>query len=248
MHMLTRRRRLFFVLLVSASLLFGLWWQATQPVPSAEVAPPAEPPSTLGAQDVSPADTPLAIDTLESLAVKGRAPKTDYAREQFGAGWASVDRCDMRQYILARDMVQVQFDPDGCTVLSGTLYDPYTGKVLSFVRGTGTSSAVQIDHVVALSNAWQTGAQQLDVAVRAAFANDPLNLLAVDGPINQQKSDADAASWLPPNKGYRCRYVARQIAVKHTYDLWVTSAEKTAMQRQLSLCPGQRLPLVEAQE
>ncbi len=98
--------------------------------------------------------------------------------------------------------------------------------------------------MVALSDAWQKGAQQLDEAKRAEFANDPLNLMAVDCPANNKKSDSDAASWLPPNKEYRCRYVARQIAVKAKYILWGDQAEKSAMQRQLGLCPGQVLPIV----
>lgn len=186
---------------------------------------------------------------LESLAIKGRAPKTDYAREQFGAGWALVDACDMRNYILARDMTAVRFDDDDdCTVLSGELHDPYTGNTIHFQRGQDTSRMVQIDHIVALSNAWQTGAQQLDEGMRAELANDPLNLLAVDGPTNNQKSDGDAATWLPPNKTYRCQYVARQIAVKQKYTLWVTPAEHDAMQRVLQTCDGQQLPAVVVRE
>jgi len=149
----------------------------------------------------------------------------------------------MRQYILERDLTDVQLDTDGCTVLSGRLADPYTGSFIDFLRGTSTSSAVQIDDVVALSDAWQKGAQQLDEGERAELANDPLNLLAVDGKTNQQKSDGDAATWLPPNKVYRCQYVARQIAVKQKYRLWVTQAEHDAMASVLSSCPAQKLPV-----
>jgi hypothetical protein len=127
--------------------------------------------------------------------------------------------------------------------MSGTLNDPYTGSVVAFTRGETTSQAVQIDHVVALSNAWQTGAQTLTHEQRVAFANDPLELLAVDGEANQQKSDGDAATWLPANKTYRCQYVSRQIAIKAKYQLWVTAAEKEAMLRVLQECPGQRLPV-----
>lgn len=187
--------------------------------------------------------TGSAYQALTKLEVKGRAPKTGYAREQFGAGWADVDACDMRNYILQRDMDNEQIDPNNnCTVLSGTLHDPYTGKIIAFKRGTGTSSAVQIDHVVALSDAWQKGAQSLDESTRAEFANDPLNLLAVDGPANNKKSDGDAATWLPPNKNYRCSYVARQIAVKQKYKLWMTVAERDAMAGILGSCPDQMLP------
>jgi Protein of unknown function (DUF1524) len=190
-----------------------------------------------------PKNTILANDALATLPIKGRAPRTDYAREQFGAGWAEIDGCDMRNYILQRDLENIRLSTDNCIVLSGILNDPYTGNRIEFTRGMDTSSDVQIDHVVALSDAWQKGAQQMDEAERAQFANDPLNLLAVDGPANQQKSDADAASWLPPNKDYRCRYVARQIAVKRDYDLWVTEAEHDAMERVLSRCPSQVLPI-----
>ena len=134
----------------------------------------------------------------------------------------------------------------GCLVLSGRLDDPYTGQPIAFVRGEATSARVQIDHVVALSDAWQKGAQQWSTSTRARFANDPLNLLAVDGPTNQAKSDGDAATWLPPRTSYRCAYVARQIAVKARYRLWVTAAERDAVRRVLASCAGQRLPVVAA--
>lgn len=183
-----------------------------------------------------------AVEALEGLAVKGRAAKTGYARSQFGDGWAAVNGCDMRNLILQRDMQAVVLDIGGCKVIGGVLQDPYTAKTIQFMRGETTSDDVQIDHVVALSDAWQKGAQVLDVGERERFANDALNLLAVDGDTNQKKGDSDAASWLPPNKDFRCRYVARQIAVKAKYRLWVTEAEATAMQRVLSGCPGQSLP------
>jgi len=172
---------------------------------------------------------------LSTLRVKGRAPKTGYERSQFGNGWLETDGCDTRNIILARDMTMIRSD-DGCKILSGRLHDPYTGKDISFTRGESTSDDVQIDHVVALSNAWQTGAQQLTAEKRTQLANDALNLLAVDGPTNEQKSDGDAATWLPPNKSFRCQYVKRQISVKIKYELWVTSAERTAMARVLNAC------------
>ena len=74
------------------------------------------------------------------------------------------------------------------------------------------------------------------------FANDPLELLAVDARANRAKGDGDAATWLPPNKSFRCSYVARQVAVKTKYRLWVTQAEKNAIGRVLATCPGQKLP------
>jgi len=182
-----------------------------------------------------------AITTLNQLEVKGRAPQTGYSREEFGGDWRVTDGCDTRNIILKRDLVDAVVN-DKCQVTSGTLNDPYSGKTIAFTRGAGTSSAVQIDHVVALSNAWQTGAQQLTPEKRDDMANDPLELLAVDGPTNQQKSDGDAATWLPPNKPFRCQYVARQVAVKKKYSLWVTSAEKDAIAGILATCPAQNIP------
>lgn len=184
-----------------------------------------------------------ASEALAKLEIKGKAPKTGYTRAQFSEGWADAPGCNVRNYILKRDLTSVETkSPTDCTVIRGVLKDPYTDKTLIFVNTN--ASAVQIDHVVALSNAWQTGAQQITPEQRYSLANDALNLLAVDGPANGQKSDADAATWLPPNKDYRCRYVARQIAVKQKYTLWVTQAERDAMQKILNDCPGQVLPVV----
>ncbi|RKO26228.1 DUF1524 domain-containing protein [Pseudarthrobacter phenanthrenivorans] len=201
------------------------------------------------ALDSSTADgTAVAVeadDLLATLPIKGRAPKTGYERSLFGPTWADVDGngCDTRNDILRRDLTDITYTNSvPCTVKTGTLADPYTGTVISFVRGTTTSSAVQIDHVVALSDAWQKGAQQLTNEQRTAFANDPLNLQATDGPTNQQKGDGDAATWLPPSKGFRCDYVARQVSVKARYSLWVTQAEHDAIAGILVGCPGQLAP------
>lgn len=174
--------------------------------------------------------------TYDGLGVKGRAPKTGYARSEFGNGWANVGGCDTRNIILKRDLINTATDSTGCKVTTGVLSDPYTAKQISFLRGAQTSDDVQIDHVVALSNAWQTGAQQLSYEERVRFANDPMNLLAVDGPTNENKSDGDAATWLPPNKEFRCAYVRRQVTVKKTYRLWVTPPERDAISRVLSTC------------
>lgn len=182
-----------------------------------------------------------ALSALKTLSIKGRAPKTDYSREQFGNGWATTNGCDTRNIILNRDLENVVVN-ESCQVVSGILYDPYTGKSINFTRGSETSSAIQIDHVVALSDAWQKGAQQLSQAERVNLANDPLELLAVDGTANQNKIDGDAATWLPSNKSFRCQYVARQIAVKQKYKLWVTQAEYDAMDKILNKCSGQLLP------
>jgi hypothetical protein len=195
---------------------------------------------------VSSAAPQTALATVSLLEVKGRAPKTGYDRDLFGSGWVDVDRngCDTRNDVLARDLEPETFKAGthDCVVLTGTLVDPYSATTIGFVRGNETSSAVQIDHVVALSDAWQKGAQAWAETRRVSFANDPMNLLAVDGPLNMQKGDGDAATWLPPNKAYRCAYVARQVGVKYTYGLWVTDAERNAMVSVLSTCPNQALP------
>ena len=189
----------------------------------------------------------LAIATLETLPVKGRAPKTGYTRDQFGQAWADVDRngCDTRNDILKRDLTSVIYKAKtrNCVVLSGTLLDRYSGESINFVRGNITSMEVQIDHVVALSNAWQTGAFKLTAEQRKALANDPINLFAVKGRLNSQKGDGDAATWLPPLKSFRCAYVAQQIAVKAKYSLWVVPPEKAAMLSILAKCPTQKVPL-----
>jgi hypothetical protein len=188
---------------------------------------------------VTAGDLERARGELAALAVKGRAPKTGYDRDEFGPAWADVDRngCDTRNDVLARDLTDVTYEPGthDCVVLTGTLDDPYTDTVIDFVRGP-ESARVQIDHVIALSDAWQKGAQQWDADKRREFANDPANLLAVDGPANGQKGDGDAATWLPPSTGYRCAYVVRQVRVKAAYGLWVTQAERDAMSRQLDRC------------
>ncbi|CAN2241953.1 HNH endonuclease family protein [Candidatus Planktophila dulcis] len=189
----------------------------------------------------------LAIATLETLPVKGRAPKTGYTRDQFGQAWADVDRngCDTRNDILKRDLTSLTYKSKtrNCVVLSGTLLDRYSGESINFIRGNITSMEVQIDHVVALSNAWQTGAFKLTAEQRKALANDPMNLFAVKGRLNSQKGDGDAATWLPPLKSFRCVYVAQQIAVKAKYSLWVVPPEKAAMLSILAKCPTQKLPV-----
>jgi hypothetical protein len=189
---------------------------------------------------------PSGLSIIEAQVTKGRAAKTGYTRAQFGQTWADVDRngCDTRNDILKRDLTgQVYKEKTReCVVLSGTLIDPFSGETINFVRGNVSSMEVQIDHVVALSNAWQTGAVKLSIKDRTAFANDPMNLLAVKGRLNSQKSDGDAATWLPPLKSYRCDYVARQIAVKIKYKLWFTAPEKEAMVRILKSCPEKALP------
>jgi hypothetical protein len=186
------------------------------------------------------ADVGDARKKLAELAVKGRAPRTGFEREKFGPAWSDVDHngCDTRNDILKRDLHDEKFKSGthDCIVLSGVLDDPYSGKTITFKRGQDTSTAVQIDHLIPLSDAWQKGAQQWTADKRKEFANDPMNLMAVDGPLNGQKSDSDAATWLPPRKAYRCAYIVKQIDVKAKYGLWLTTGEKDAMDGILDSC------------
>ena len=185
---------------------------------------------------------PLASAVLEQLPVKGRASKTGYARTNFYNSWPTIDGCSLRQRIIKRELGDsaVLDSSDNCTVVSGEFDEPYTGSHMIFYQKSDFSKGLQIDHVVALSDAWQKGAQNLSQEARYNLATDPLNLLAVDSKTNQGKSDGDAASWLPPNKKFRCQYVARQVSVKYKYSLWVTSAEKSAIETVLKTCPNER--------
>lgn len=208
---------------------------APEPQQERSASPTPEPSASAPAP--GSADT-TALALLATLPVKGKAPMTGYDRTgMFGSAWLDVDRngCDTRNDILQRDFVStVRSGP--CKVTSGVVVSPYTGETINFVRGNKTSMAVQIDHVVALANAWQTGAQQLSQNQRIALANDPINLFAVDGRSNSQKGAGDTATWLPKAKSFRCTYVSHQVSVKATYGLWVTKAEHEAMTRVLSSC------------
>lgn len=227
---------------------------STGDAPSTTATAPAPTPSPTGAAADGASRTPnldadrspqtragTAVAAVNALPVKGRAPMTGYERDLFGRGWIDVDRngCDTRNDML-RSTLSARRTSGTCTVLAGTLNDPYTRTTLRFEYG-GVSE-VDIDHVVALGDAWQKGATGWPFAKRVAFANDPLNLQPADAAANRQKGDADAATWLPPNQAYRCTYVARQAAVKTKYRLWVTAAERDAMLRVLRPCPGQELP------
>lgn len=244
-------------LLVIFALIYGVVMgtdesptEITSPTPATSSSPTPTPsaifsatPTPIPTETAKPLKKGEALKALAKLPIKGRAPKTGYSREMFADDWNSSNGCDTRNRILRRDLVQIIYrSGSGCIIESGVLEDPFTAQTIAFQRGVGTSLEVQIDHVVSLSDAWQKGAQQLTGYERFLFYNDPLNLLAVWGTANSQKSDSDAASWLPSNKSFRCSFVARQIAVKVKYRLWVTQAEHDAMSRVLSTCPKQKLP------
>lgn len=180
-----------------------------------------------------------ARKAIAAVATKGRGPKTGYDRDRFGPAWSDAadttwghDGCRTREEILHRDLRAVTLRPGtgGCVVLDGDLRDPYTNRFIAFSKSRPLE--VQIDHVVPLSYAWQLGAARWSDERRLRFANDPLNLLAVDGPTNAQKGDSGPASWLPPHKAVRCAYAVRIAQVARKYALPVTPPDKVAMRRQ----------------
>lgn len=262
--MTSRRRRrtrisLTSVLVVLALAVGGYALDATGvlgPDADAAAGPTAVAPATVGTDSgapepsraSSPTDPTVSTSTdtdaadaralLATLPVKGKAAGTGYDRTgEFGSAWIDVDHngCDTRNDVLARDLSRI-VRQGPCKVVTGTLVSPYTGATIDFVRGNTTSTLVQIDHVVALENAWRTGAQQLSQSEREALANDPSNLFAVDGRSNSQKRSGDAATWLPANTAFRCTYIEHQVTVKAKYRLWVAPAERAAMVRVLDAC------------
>jgi hypothetical protein len=202
-------------------------------------APEAPGPST--GQATPPYDQ-VRVD-LGRLPVKGWDRHTDYSRYRFGEAWSDDvvvefghNGCNTRDDVLRRDLADLVVRRGTCYAQSGTLHDPYGREMIAFVRGLNTSDAVQIDHVVSLSDAWYKGAREWDDQRRRDFANDPRNLLAVGGDANFDKAFRDAASWLPPNVGFRCEFVARQVEVKTAYGLWVSAKEKQATADVLDAC------------
>lgn len=208
-------------------------WRADE---SARVAPPPSPAPANPRYD-------LARQQLQDLPVRGWDRTSDFQRAQFGEAWSDDvnvefghNGCNTRDDILRRDLKDLVVRPFTCFAQSGTLVDPYTGAVISFVRSPQTSGSVEIDHVVSLADAWYKGARAWDPQRRLDFANDPRNLLAVSPKANFDKAFRDAASWLPPNQAFRCDFVARQVEVKAAYGLWLSAKEKKAMTDVLSRC------------
>ena len=172
---------------------------------------------------------------LRALRSLPSQPGPDYDRDYFGTAWADVDAngCRTRDDVLARDLRAVE-KRDACTVVVGVLRDPYAGRRIAFTKAR--ASAVQVDHVVPLALAWRSGAWAWKAGKRAAFANDPANLLAVDGLTNQRKGDSGPSEWLPPSGGYRCTYVLRYVRVAFLYGVRIGSADRTAIRAVLGDC------------
>jgi len=214
---------------VAVALWFHRRPAATPPAASPEIG-------TSSSYDQARADA-------ERLPVRGWEGRMDFDRYRFGEAWSDDvnvefghNGCNTRDDVLRRDLGDLVVRPGTCFAQSGTLRDPYSGQTIPFVRGPNTSDEVQIDHVVSLSDAWYKGARLWDDQRRRDFANDPRNLLAVDGKANFDKAFRDAASWLPPDAAYRCAFVARVVDVKTAYGLAVSGNEKRAITDVLAGC------------
>ncbi|MBQ6355189.1 HNH endonuclease [Candidatus Saccharibacteria bacterium] len=235
-----RLKRTIIFLLTLAGV--GVWLivnpASYESAPAAETPAAETPASASGESQSTVASENSALTILAKLEIKGRAPKTGYKRTEFYDGWPNINGCSLRQIIIKREAGD-SAELSGCDVIKGKFTEPYTGKIFEAFAKSDFSKHIQIDHVVALSDAWQKGAQYKTKEERFQLATDPLNLLAVDSSANQQKSDGDAATWLPPNKSFRCQYVARQTSVKYKYGLWVTQAEHDAIAKVLETCPSE---------
>jgi hypothetical protein len=174
---------------------------------------------------------------LGKLKVAPESHANSYARDAFGQSWKDVDRngCGQRDDVLARDLTGVR-KRNRCVVVAGTLVDPYTGDKVTFAKAD--ASKVQIDHRVALAEAWRSGAWQWTAQRREGFANDLNNLTASEGRINQGKGDDDAAHWLPVGPARQCTFARQVVTVKAYYQLTVDQAEATALRRALGVCPA----------
>lgn len=206
---------------------------------SGTTPPSTAEPSASSAVSVAPAAE--ALRELRALPVSDTYVPAPYDRDAFGPAWADTDHngCDTRNDVLRRDLTAVVTKPGthGCVVLSGTLHDPYTGRTIAFERGNTSSLAVQIDHRVPLSYAWRHGAASWTPKQREAFANDQAtNLVAVDGPANEEKSDSGPAEWMPTNTGDACNYAASFVTVATKWHLSIATTDKHALEGTLTGC------------
>ncbi|MDT7792140.1 MAG: hypothetical protein QOD59_1576 [Mycobacterium sp.] len=203
------------------------------------------------AQFVAQADIPTVaagVDVLAGIAeVPARIRGHDYRRDAFGDTWTDDNPapgghngCDTRNDILDRDLIDktyVSIKRCPNAVASGTLHDPYTNATVPFVRGAQVGAAVQIDHIVPLALAWDLGARSWTDDMRVRFANDPGNLLAVDGPANQDKGDKEPATWMPPNHAFWCQYAVQFANVLRGYGLAVDAPSAAMLRDAAATCP-----------
>lgn len=187
-------------------------------------------------------------DVLAGIAiVPERARRHDYRRSVFGDAWddnndapGGHNGCDTRDDVLNRDLIDITHVstkrcPDA--VATGTLHDPYTNATIAFTRGPKVGEAVQIDHIVPLAYAWDMGAAGWPAVKRLRFANDPANLLAVAGPANQDKGDAQPALWMPANTAFHCQYAVAYLGVLRGYGLRLDQPSAEVLRRAAGTCP-----------
>ncbi len=200
---------------------------------------------------IARADVPTVqpgTDVLAGIVVLPvRAHRYDYRRSAYGDAWdddndapLGHNGCDTRDDILNRDLVDktyVSIKRCPNAVATGTLHDPYTNTTIAFQRGAKVGESVQIDHIVPLAYAWDMGAFGWPDAERKRFANDPANLLAVEGQANQDKGDSPPAQWMPPNGAFACQYAMQFIAVLRGYALPVEQSSADALRRGAATCP-----------
>jgi hypothetical protein len=197
------------------------------------------------------ADVPTVAPGTDVLAGVGVVPmrvhRYDYHRTAFGDAWTDDNDaplghngCDTRDDILNRDLVDktyvsIKRCPDA--VATGTLHDPYTNTTIAFQRGAKVGESVQIDHIVPLAYAWDMGASGWPDAERVRFANDPANLLAVQGQANQDKGDLPPGRWMPPNTAFACQYAMQFITVVRGYALPVDQESSNVLRQAAGTCP-----------
>jgi hypothetical protein len=198
------------------------------------------------------ADIPTVAPGTDIVAgvtvIPSRIRGNDYRRDAFGDSWdddndapGGRNGCDTRNDILDRDLIDkayVAISRCPTAVATGILRDPYTSATIAFVRGNQTGAVVQIDHLVPLAYAWDMGARNWTDDMRLRFANDPANLLAVDGPSNQDKGDSEPAQWMPPNEAFHCQYAMQFVAVLRGYGLAVDAPSVPALQQAAQTCPS----------
>ncbi|GGY14124.1 HNH endonuclease family protein [Streptomyces djakartensis] len=157
--------------------------------------------------------------------------RTGYNRDLFPHWITQSGTCNTREVVLKRDGTNVVQD-SSCAATSGSWYSPYDGATWS------AASDVDIDHLVPLAEAWDSGAGSWTTSRRQSFANDLTRpqLIAVTDDVNQAKGDQDPATWMPSRTTYRCTYVRAWVQVKYYYDLSVDQAEKSALQTHLANC------------
>ncbi len=200
---------------------------------------------------IAQADIPTVAPGVDVLAGVGEIParvrSRDYHRDAFGESWTDDttapgghNGCDTRNDILDRDLrdkTYVAIKRCPTAVATGTLLDPYTSALVPFTRGAQIGAAVQIDHIVPLALAWDLGARAWSEEMRTRFANDPANLLAVEGQANQDKGDKEPALWMPPNAAFHCQYAMQYIAVLRGYSLPVDAASVPVLRAATDTCP-----------